>query len=62
MLIAKFPYIIVLTPDLAGPADDSKASEAPLEILNMISYYLFPFIEEESPLFQDLIKPFDESL
>jgi len=40
MFIARFPYIIVLTPDLAGPNDCSKARDAP-NPLKKLSYYLF---------------------
>jgi hypothetical protein len=38
MFTAKFPYIIVLTVDLAGPAEASKAREAPMDSL-LISVY-----------------------
>jgi len=43
MLIARFPYIIVLTVDLAGPADSIKAREPPilitLQILLSLAIY-----------------------
>jgi hypothetical protein len=39
MFTAKFPYIIVLTVDLAGPAEAIKAREAPMDSLLMSVYH-----------------------
>jgi hypothetical protein len=39
MFTAKFPYIIVLTVDLAGPPEASKVREAPMDSLLMSVYH-----------------------
>ncbi len=51
MLIAKFPYIIVLIVDYAGPAELSSIILEAKYVTNFIHYYLLPFVSEYYRIF-----------